>query len=277
MKETNKTTYDFGKLKKFLTLTRQMMQDVVLTMTKKNYYAYFDCIAEFIPVSVKIHSANEIDNDYDNIKHHPSGKPIEKFPLFNVDLIKSSMKDEFKYSTDPQNFVDTILDVFEKTLKGIAEIQDLEHSILKDLANPQNKKSFIKVPVKPTNQPITHPHEDRYRKITDENKWVWDLYEKLKELMEKAVEPLYDYLEVYKPYKEILDINPDNYVRELEMQEQENPDQPLTEEALREEINKYMKKEQELKDSIPEEVHVSCFSINTKDLIAILAGRYTSL
>jgi hypothetical protein len=78
-----------------------------------------------------------------------SGKAIEKFPLFNVDLIKSSMKDEFKYSTEPHTFVDTVLDVFEKTLKGIAEIQDLEHSILKDLANPQNKKSFIKVPVKP--------------------------------------------------------------------------------------------------------------------------------
>lgn len=153
MKETNKTTYDFGKLKKFLTLTRQMMQDVVLTMTRRNYYAYYDCIAEFIPFKVEISSPNDVKNNYDNIKFHPSGKEIAKFPLFNVDLIKSSQKDEFKYSTDPQNFIDTILDVFEKTLKGIAEIQDLEHSILKDLANPNDQKSFIKVPVKPNEAP----------------------------------------------------------------------------------------------------------------------------
>lgn len=32
MKETSKITYDFGKLKKFLTLVRLMMQDTILSL-----------------------------------------------------------------------------------------------------------------------------------------------------------------------------------------------------------------------------------------------------
>lgn len=55
--------------------------------------------------------------------------------------------------------------------------------------------------------------------ITNENKWVWDLHQKLQVLMEGAVEPLYEYLTVYEPYKEILRINPDDYVRQLELKE----------------------------------------------------------
>jgi len=272
MKETNKTTYDFGKLKKFLTLARQMMQDVLLTLTKRSYYEYCEAIEDFMPDKVEIFAPNNVKNTYTNIKKLPSGKDKEKFPLFNVDLIKDATKDEFKYSTDPKTFVKTILDIFDKTLTELAKINDLEQLILKDLANPQKKESYIKAPVKPREQPTVHPHHDRYRKVTDENKWVWDLYHKLKDMMEKAIAPLEEYLKVYEPYKQILHINADQYVRDIEAE-----DPPRTEEALREEIHKYMKLEQELKESIPEEVHVSCFSINTKDLIAILAGRYSSL
>jgi dynein heavy chain len=106
---------------------------------------------------------------------------------------------------------------------------------------------------------------------------VWDLYEKLKELMQGAVEPLYSYLDMYEEYKKILDLNPDEEVRKLEQKGEENPDQPLTEIAIKAEILKYQKLEVEITASIPEEVHVSCFSINTKDLIGILAGRYSSM
>jgi dynein heavy chain len=38
MKETSKITYDFGKLKRFLTVVRLMMQDTVLSVVKRNYY-----------------------------------------------------------------------------------------------------------------------------------------------------------------------------------------------------------------------------------------------
>jgi dynein heavy chain, axonemal len=37
MRETSKTTYDFGKLKRFLTVIRLMMQDTIATVIQKSY------------------------------------------------------------------------------------------------------------------------------------------------------------------------------------------------------------------------------------------------
>jgi len=38
MKETSKITYDFGKLKRFLTLVRLMMQDTLSSLIWRNYH-----------------------------------------------------------------------------------------------------------------------------------------------------------------------------------------------------------------------------------------------
>jgi len=42
MKETSKITYDFGKLKRFLTVVRLMMQDTLYSLIKRCYYALYD-------------------------------------------------------------------------------------------------------------------------------------------------------------------------------------------------------------------------------------------
>jgi dynein heavy chain, axonemal len=49
MKETSKITYDFGKLKRFLTVVRLMMQDTVLTLVKRCYTQMHEKILSFIP------------------------------------------------------------------------------------------------------------------------------------------------------------------------------------------------------------------------------------
>ena len=40
MKETSKITYDFGKLKRFLTLVRLMMQDTLQTVIWNSYHEF---------------------------------------------------------------------------------------------------------------------------------------------------------------------------------------------------------------------------------------------
>ena len=52
MQETSKITYDFGKLKRFLTLVRLMMQDTVLTVTKRCFYEFRDNLLANIPKKV---------------------------------------------------------------------------------------------------------------------------------------------------------------------------------------------------------------------------------
>jgi dynein heavy chain len=65
MKETSKITYDFGKLKRFLTVVRLMMQDTLLTLVERCYNGYYDFIKSFVPNKVIIKSSNEVENIYD--------------------------------------------------------------------------------------------------------------------------------------------------------------------------------------------------------------------
>ena len=62
MKETSKITYDFGKLKMFLTLIRLIIQDTTLTLEWENYNKLKDFILGFIPVKVDIQSTNIVVN-----------------------------------------------------------------------------------------------------------------------------------------------------------------------------------------------------------------------
>lgn len=89
------------------------------------------------------------------------------------------MNDEyFLYSTVPENFVSTLMLIFDKTLEEIAKIADLEPKILSDLYKSQKNETFIKAPMKPREKPVVHEGPDKARKVPDENKWIWDLFEK---------------------------------------------------------------------------------------------------
>lgn len=54
MKETSKITYDFGKLKRMLTVIRLMMQDTITTLMKSNFERYQNTIKGNIPKVVDI-------------------------------------------------------------------------------------------------------------------------------------------------------------------------------------------------------------------------------
>ena len=79
MKETSKVTYDFGKLKRFLTVVRLMMQDTLLSLMKKCQQGYVDYIKSYIPKEVKINSTSDIVNIYDDGK-------VKQMYLFTIDL-----------------------------------------------------------------------------------------------------------------------------------------------------------------------------------------------
>ena len=57
MQETSKITYDFGKLKRFLTVVRLMMQDTVLSVVRRCFYEFKDFIEKSIPKRVVVKNA----------------------------------------------------------------------------------------------------------------------------------------------------------------------------------------------------------------------------
>ena len=56
LQEKKKETYEFGKLKKFLTLVNFMMQDTVLNLCKDSVNEFVAFILDYIPLETKIHN-----------------------------------------------------------------------------------------------------------------------------------------------------------------------------------------------------------------------------
>ena len=140
MQETSKITYDFGKLKRFLTVVRLMMQDTVLSVVRRCFSEFKAFIEQSIPKNVVVKSASEVNNYYlteqeekelSEDQKHNLIKERALEPLFYVDL---NQKDhDFGFSIPPERFVRMVKGLFEKPFEDLAKIPDLEPKILSDL------------------------------------------------------------------------------------------------------------------------------------------------
>ena len=265
-KEISRVTYEQGKLKRLLTCIKLMMQDVILTSTSTNYHKYVEMILLFIPEKTEIISIKTVKNEYANSS---AGKKKHKQPLFSVDL---NIKDfEFSYSIDPQAFINVILSIFDKFLEELQRVPDIEPKFTPDVQSFMRKDQYVKVPKRPKEKPLLPAAWD-LSKLPDENEWIWDLYEKLRIKLQQILPSMDQYLKVYDQYKDILKIDPIQYVKDIDAE-----DPPRAVESLRDEILLMREKENKIIESIPEEIQVSFFIVNCYDLTKILSGKYSEI
>jgi hypothetical protein len=72
-----------GKLKKFLTSIKFIMQDTLLYMTEASVKRFVSSIMDFVPIDVEIINSNEVVNTFytpEQIKEMGAAK--DKIPLF---------------------------------------------------------------------------------------------------------------------------------------------------------------------------------------------------
>jgi dynein heavy chain len=174
------------------------------------------------------------------------------------------------FSTLPQNIVQSIRDIFEDGVKCLQEIPQLEPILMKHLFKTHGKKT-IKAPIIPQEKPKPIDKNDK-KKLPDENTWLWDAFEQLLSEMERAILPLNDYVQTFSAFGKENALNPDKYVKELDSVE--NPKSP---QELRADIYDNMKKEEQIKNLIPESVSVSMFQINCKDIRNFYAGKFQQI
>ncbi|KAL4427402.1 hypothetical protein ABPG74_009674 [Tetrahymena malaccensis] len=279
MKETNKITYDFGKLKRFLTVVRLQMQDTILTLVKRCYIGLYDYLLAFVPLEVQIENPNKVKNMYresDELRNQTQqngGREDPMNALFLIDLVKTQNDQEFVYSTNPMNFINMIIQTFEKGLEEISKIPDLEPKIVQELHKSMKAETYIRTPMKPRERPITPDMSARPRKFPDENKWIWDLLENLKLQLIEGIKPLDEYLESFNQFKDVLRMDPDEVIRAIEADENNTYDV----DKIVEEIQNIKKKEDDLRSKIPLEMHVSFFQIQTNEILGYLCEKYYQL
>ena len=271
--EISKDSYTLGKLKRFLTSVRIEMQDVLRVLSRRSYTEFYETIVRYIPDSVEIQDTNNVKNKFSDSGSDPQQK--SPTPLFIVDLIKGP-KNDFTYTVQrPKFYVEQILHIFERTLEELARIPDLEPRLMNERLGNAKRDQFLRVPQKPREKPVEPPIWEKPKQLIDENKWLWDLYENLKAVLERGVEPLQEYLTVFEPFKPILEIDPEQHVKLIEKEGEQGTPRPV--ESIRDEIAQIVKNVEELESKIPEEIHVSCFLINCRDLLGILTAKYEHL
>ena len=271
VKEESKETYEFGKTKKFLTVLRLLMEEYLLELSDCSLKQYVKILCDHYPITSEVIDAGKVNNNY-NMGPFTNSKtgeitPVE--PLFLIDIILKPGQDTPKYSTDLTNFQKTIMAVFDKGVDDFHEIPQMEPKILVDLFKTQHKM-FLKTPVRPKSKPDPKPNPDT--KTVDENTWVWNLYESLEEKTKEALEPLNIYIKKYEKYKEVSVLNPDDYVRSLDKEQNQKPTAEIKKDIL-----DNMAKEKAIYDEIPEQITVSAFRINCKDVRNLLSGKYSQI
>jgi len=217
--ESARETYEFGKLKKFLTLVNFMMQDTVLTLCKESVKEFVQFILKFCPVSTKIVSTKEVHNTFDKVLLTPEDSDYEEMPfkdvaekdrdemqntlvwlhkmfdknkdpdpLFVLDLILKPGHLIPTYSNNPEEIVKKILNVFDDGILCLQQIPQLEPILLKNLFKTQGKK-MLKAPLRPPTKP-TPPDPNKKSLLPDEHTWLWEAFDTLRTALTAAIEPL---------------------------------------------------------------------------------------
>ena len=307
--EDEKESYEFGKLKKFLNLVNFMMQDTVLNLCKASVYEFVEYMKDFIPDQTLITSAAQVENrfpkkkragddsDDDDSDESDGDLPIgedeldwakeikrqinKEFarnknpePLFQLDLIRKGNQLIPQYNNNPVDIIAKIKDIFQQGVKCLQEIFHLEPLLLKQLFKTQNPKT-IKTPVIPPEKPLPPDPNDK-TKFVDENAWLWEAFqEDLIVNLERAIIPLSEYVETYRAFAAENDLDPDKYVAKFT--EEGEGKVPATPQQIRDDIFLQEENEQKLLDRIPQEIQVSMFLVNCKDIRAAYATKYQQI
>ena len=132
-------------------------------------------------------------------------------PLFVLDLILKPNQLVPQYSTEPKDIVNKILEVFDEGVGCLLKIPQLEPILLKHLFKTHGKK-MVKAPILPKSKPKL-PDPAKKQSLPDENTWLWEAFEVIRANLEKAIEPLYEYVNTFSKFKEENALNPDKYVK----------------------------------------------------------------
>lgn len=301
--ETSKETYEFGKLKKFLTLVNFMMQDTVLTLCKDSVKEFVAYVLAFCPTSTTIESTSKVQNQFPEREIEEEDEEIDPYqeddytqtpddqldrfqiekkflqirfaknrdpdPLFILDLNLKKGQIIPQYSTDPADIVSKIMEVFDEGIKCLQAIPQLEPILLKHLF--KTHKKTLKAPTIPLEKPAL-PDPAKKHILPDENTWLWEASNQIRQELKKQIAPLADYVQTFKQFEPESKLNPEQFVKALDDREG-----GISPEELKYDIQLHREEEDKLKTKIPEQITVGIFAINCKDIRSFYAGKHTQI
>lgn len=267
-------SYEAGKLKKFLTQTKFVMEDTLLYMTEASVKRFVASICDFVPIKTEIINANEVVNTYYTPEQiEKLGAPKPKIPLFHIDLTVGpgeGGKPQPKYSTSAKDVVKSILTIFDNGIKSLQEITQVEQKLLPHFFKT-NAKMFLKATHRPDFRP-EEPDPEDLRELPDPNTWVFDEFNKLRDCIADVIEPLDIYIKEYDKYQKEYELDPVKYISQWD-----DPEDWPEVDVLKNDIIFHKAEEKRLQEAIPEEIICSFFKISTKVIRDELAEKHKKI
>lgn len=115
--EASMETYEFSKLRKFLTLTRFVMEDTMRALVEDSLGKFTGFIQSCCPGRVTVHSTSSVEIlDASSPVPVPAIGPGRKPPLLVMDLATNKEATRFVYSTQPESIVTKIMALFDAAI-----------------------------------------------------------------------------------------------------------------------------------------------------------------
>ena len=307
----SKEIYEYLKLKKYMTVVKCIMQDVLYSLVTQSMSKYVEFFQSYIPDSVEIKDVNAVNNvfkeeeieevlnttndlinvdDTDATPIKVTGEPTgddddfilgDTHPsLFQVNITKKDEK-VIEYTTKEEDLIHDIMQIFDDGLERMQKISQVEPLLLPNLIKAGKNGIPLKTITRPKGgKPLPKTKEEIKEgfELNEDAIWICEKYETLVASLKKACEPLKPYLETFSKYKELIELDPNQRMKEIKDDEGKDPeDKTWTYQKIKEDIIENRKKEEQILNEIPKIIHVSFFLVNCKEYRNDLANKFNKL
>ena len=237
LRETNKTSYDFSKMKRFLQMVRLRMEDTMRTLAETNAKSFSAMMCDALSPELRVRATNDVAL--------ASG---EKPPrgLFALELVVGADAKgfpRFAYATDLDQFEPTLLDVFATGIQTLHGVKSLEPAIMSEM----NWTWWPTLVATGVNDEV-----------------VQMAREAMMRHLRVAVGKLKEYLKLYDEYLPLLRLDVAKYVEETRRRDPEEEEGRLT--AYLAEIAEHETQLARVEEMVPRRIVVGCFHVDVSEV-----------
>ena len=307
----SKEIYEYLKLKKYMTVVKCIMQDVLYSLVTKSMSNYVEFFQNYIPESVEVKDVNSVTNNFkaeeeveelnttndlinvddnDSTPLKAGGEATgeeediildDKHPsLFQVNLTKKDDK-TIEYTTKEDDLIHDIMQIFDDGLERMQKISQVEPLLLPNLIKAGKNGIPLKTITRPKGGKPLPKTKDEIKEgfeLNEDAIWICEKYESLVASLKKACEPLKPYLATFNKYKDLIELDPNQRMKEIKDDEGKDPeDKVWTYQKIKEDIIQNKQKEERILNEIPKIIHVSFFMVNCKEYRNDLANKFNKL
>lgn len=127
LNEVSRDVYENGKLKKFLTQVKMIMQDTLLAITQRSVTQFVEQMLKFLPHSVNVIDSYKVENTYFTKEEREANDSLQDpFPLFQIELTTDLATGDPRYSTSPAEVSQVVQAIFDKGINNLKDIPSPE-------------------------------------------------------------------------------------------------------------------------------------------------------